>query len=244
MAMAHWTYLRYEVLRTVRNWRFMIFSLAFPLVLLLVVGGSNRHLQLDGISFALYYMTGMAAWGSMGAVVSSGGRIAGERQGGWTRQIRITPLSTRAYFQAKVVAGYGMAVLTLVVLYVAGAALGVRLPASGWLLMTGLILVGLVPFTVMGIALGHVLRAETLGPAVGGITSLFALLGGAWGPLLHGGVLLGIAKALPSYWLVQAGAAGLDGRAWRAEGWIVVTVWAVVLSRLAVLAYHRDTARA
>ncbi|MHB1929369.1 MAG: ABC transporter permease [Acidimicrobiales bacterium] len=189
------TYVRYEVLRTVRNWRFMIFSLLFPLVLLLTVAGSNRHVQLDGISFPLYYMTGMASWGSMGAVVASGGRIASERQAGWTRQIRITPLSTRVYFQAKVIAGYLMAVLSLAVLYLAGAALGVRLPAEGWLLMTGLILVGLVPFTIMGITLGHLLRSETLGPALGGITSLFALLGGAWGPLLHSGFLLAAARA-------------------------------------------------
>lgn len=237
------TYLRHELLRTVRNWRFLLFSLLFPLVLLLAVGGSNRHVHLDGISFPLYYMTGMAAWGSMSAVMASGARIAAERQAGWTRQIRVTPLRTRSYFQAKVVAGYLMAVLSLAVLYLAGAALGVRLPAGGWLLMTALILVGLVPFAVMGIALGHVLRPETLGPALGGITSLFALLGGAWGPLLHTGALLTIAKALPSYWLVQAGKAGLDHRGWAVEGWIVLAAWSVVLAHLAVLAYRRDTAR-
>ncbi len=237
------TYLRYELLRTVRNWRFLIFSLIFPLVLLLAVGGSNRHVQLDGISFPLYYMTGMAAWGSMGAVVASGARIAAERQAGWTRQLRITPLRTSSYFRAKVVAGYLMAVLSLAVLYVAGAALGVRLAVGGWILMTALILVGLVPFAVLGIALGHVLRPETLGPALGGITSLFALLGGAWGPLLRGGALLDIAKALPSYWLVQAGRAGMDHRVWSVEGWIVLALWSLVLGRLAVLAYRRDTGR-
>ena len=63
-----------------------------PLLLFLLIGGTNRNAHLDGISFPLYYMTGMAAWGTMMAVISSGARIAAERQVGWTRQLRITPL--------------------------------------------------------------------------------------------------------------------------------------------------------
>ena len=58
--MKHPTYLRYEVLRTFRNRRFLIFSLGFPLLLFLLIGGTNRKAHLDGISFPLYYMKGMA----------------------------------------------------------------------------------------------------------------------------------------------------------------------------------------
>ena len=36
------TYLRYELLRTVRNARFFIFSLVFPLMLFYVVAGANK----------------------------------------------------------------------------------------------------------------------------------------------------------------------------------------------------------
>jgi ABC-2 type transport system permease protein len=236
-------YLRYELLRTVRNWRFLLFSLLFPLVLLVIIGGSNRHSHLGGISFVLYYMTGMAAWGSMGAIISTGARIAGERQGGWVRQLRVTPLNTRTYFVAKIVAGYLMAAATLAVLYLAGVLLGVQLPGTGWLIMTGLILVGLIPFAAMGIALGHVLRPDTLGPVLGGISALMALLGGAWGPILSGPTLVNIGKLLPSYWLVQAGQAGLFGTGWSAEGWIVLAVWTAIMARLAILGFRRDTAR-
>ncbi|MCU1457750.1 MAG: transporter permease, partial [Actinomycetia bacterium] len=38
------TYTRFELLRTFRNVRFMLFSLLFPLVLFLLVAGPNRHL--------------------------------------------------------------------------------------------------------------------------------------------------------------------------------------------------------
>jgi ABC-2 type transport system permease protein len=88
------TYLRYEVLRTWRNRRFLLFSLAFPLVLFLAVAGPHKGVIEDGVSLPLYWMTGMIAWGSMVAVISSGARIAAERAVGWTRQLRITPLPT------------------------------------------------------------------------------------------------------------------------------------------------------
>jgi ABC-2 type transport system permease protein len=238
------TYVRYEVLRTIRNRRFLIFSLVFPLILFFAIAGAHRHVIEDGISFPLYYMTGMAAWGSMTAVISSGARIAQERQVGWTRQLRITPLKTSTYFTAKVLTGYMMALFSIVVLAFAGTLLGVRLGVVGWLTMLGLLLVGLVPFAIMGIMLGHLISVDSLGPAIGGITSLFALLGGVFGPLVTSGALFTIVKGLPSYWLVQAGKSALEGgHVWTSEAWIVIAVWTIVMSRLGVRVYRRDTAR-
>jgi ABC-2 type transport system permease protein len=107
-----------------------------------------------------------------------------------------------------------------------------------------MVLVGLIPFAVLGILLGHVLSPDAVGPAMGGITSLFALLGGAWGPLVTGGFLQHLSELLPSYWLVQAGGLALSGEAWPLRGWIVLGVWTLVLVRLAARAWQRDTHRA
>jgi ABC-2 type transport system permease protein len=238
------TYTRFEMLRTFRNRRFFIFSLGFPVVLYVVIAGSNRHQKLGGIPLPLYFMTGMVAFGTMSAVMAGGARIALEREVGWNRQLRITPLSTRDYFGAKLLTGYGMATISIGLLYALGASFGVRLSASAWLLMTGLILVGLIPFAVLGIMLGHLLTSESMGPAMGGITALFALLGGAWGPVATTGVMRTIAEVLPSYWLVQAGKSALNHQAWGLEGWIVIAVWTIALIRLTVFAYQRDTGRA
>ncbi len=57
-----------------------------------------------------------------------------------------------------------------------------------------------------------------MGPAIGGATSLFALLGGAWGPTATSGWLFEVVKCLPSYWLVQAGKSAYGGDAWPAQG--------------------------
>jgi ABC-2 type transport system permease protein len=242
--MTYPVYLRYEVLRSFRNWRFLFLTLAFPLVLYLLIGSVNRHVQFEHVAFPVYFMTAMATLGTMAAVISGCAIIATERATGWTRQMRITPLPARTYFRAKVVVGYLRTLLTLVLLALAGTAFGVRLPAPGWLPVLGLFLVGLIPFAVLGILLGHLIGADTAAVATGGIVTLFALLGGVYGfQVATSGPVLAIIKALPSYWLVQAGKTALGGHDWPAEGWIVIAAWTVVLVPLAVRVYRRDTSR-
>jgi ABC-2 type transport system permease protein len=242
--MNHLTYLKFEVIRTLRNRRFLIFSLIFPLVLFFSIAGPNKHVTVAGIHFPLYYMTAMAAWGSMTAMLSSGARIAAERQIGWTRQMKITPLSTTSYFTAKVLCGYMMALFAIIGLGIAGSILGVHLSAIEWLSMVALLLVGLIPFAVIGILLGHLMKVDSLGPALGGITSLFALLGGSFGPIFTSGIMLKIVKDIPSYWLVQASQSVLSPSGWPpAQAWIVIAVWTVVMARIAARVYQRDSQR-
>ncbi|HTB69990.1 MAG TPA: ABC transporter permease [Solirubrobacteraceae bacterium] len=240
------TYTRYELLRTFRNRRFFLLSLGFPLVLYFVIAGPNRNVHNisgSGVSLPLYFMVGLASFGTMSAMLSSGARIAAERAVGWNRQLRISPLSPRAYFRAKVITAYAVALLSIAVLYLAGASLGVSLPAGDWLQMTGLMLVGLIPFAALGITLGHMLTPDSIGPAMGGGVSLFALLGGTWFPLGNHGFLHDLAQYIPSYWLVQASHVALGGKAWTGMAWVVIAAWTAVFSALAVRAYRRDTGR-
>jgi ABC-2 type transport system permease protein len=215
------TYAKYEIVRTFRNRRFFVFSIGFPLVLFFVIAGPNRNVQNflgSGIPAPLYYMIGLTAFGTM------------------------TPLSTRAYFRTKVVVAYLLALITIVVLYASGISLGVHLAAGEWARMTGLILVGLLPFAAIGSVFGHVLTPDSIGPAMGGATALFALLGGTWFPIT-GGVMQKIGEALPSYWVVQASHVALGGKGWTTTGWIVVAIWTVAGTAVARWAYRRDTQR-
>lgn len=239
-------YTRFELVRTFRSRRLLAFTFGFPLILYFILAAPNRNehnFNGSGISIPLYYMVGLVAFGAMTALISSGARIAIERTDGWTRQLRITPLKTAAYFRAKVLTGYAIACGTIVVMYASGISLGVSLGTGRWFEMTGLILVALVPFAALGILLGHLLTADSLGPAVGGLTSLLALVSGTWFPLGSHGFLHDIAQFLPSYWLVRASHVSLGGQAWTAGGWVVVAAWTFVLVILARYAYLRDTAR-
>jgi ABC-2 type transport system permease protein len=235
-------YIRYELLRAFRNRRFFFFSIGFPLLFYFVIASPNRgvhNFDGSGISLPLYYMVGLTSFGTMVAMISTGTRIAAERQVGWTRQLRITPLRTRAYFRAKVLTAYMMSGLTIVLLGLAGSSLGVSLPAGHWLAMVGLILIALLPFAALGIMLGHLINVDSIGPATGGGASLLAFLGGTWFP--PHGFLLQLGRFLPSYWLVQAAHTGLTGQGWPARGWIVIGVWSAVFVAGALYAFRRDT---
>lgn len=243
--MNEFAYTRFELVRTLRNTRLLVLSLGFPLVLYVAIAAPGREvadLGGTGISLPLYYMVGLVAFGAMMALVSTGGRIASERTDGWTRQLRVTPLSAAAYLRAKVLTGYMMAALTIAVLYAAGYSLGVRIPIGRWVEMTGLLLVGMLPFAALGILIGHLLRADTIGPAAGGVVSLLALVSGAWFPV-GDGIVGDVAHALPSYWLVQASHVSLGAHGWGVAGWGVVAGWTLGLGLLARAAYRRDTER-
>jgi ABC-2 type transport system permease protein len=239
------THLRYQVLRTVRNRMFFAVTLALPLVLYYSVTSGQRHATFDGTSFPLYFMTAMAVYGAMYAVVAPGASIARDRATGWTRQLRITPLRARTDVIAKVLTAYLLALPTLALLCLAGASLGVRLSAAQWLEMTGLLLVGLAPFIAAGITIGYLAPVDAIVPAAGGIVVLFALVGGVFGfQLATSGPLFQIMKAIPSYWMVQAGKTTLGAGSWPAEAWIVIAIWTAIAAPLAVLAYRRTARRA
>jgi ABC-2 type transport system permease protein len=238
-------YTRFELVRTLHNARLLIFALGFPVILFFAIAAPNRgegDFAESGISLPLYYMVGLVGFGAMMALISTGARIASERTDGWTRQLRITPLSAGAYMRAKVLTGYAMALLTIVLLYGSGTVLGVRLPAERGLEMTALILIGLLPFAALGVLVGHLLTADTIGPAAGGVVSLLALVSGNWYPL-GDGALADVAQFLPSYWLVQASHVALGGSAWSVTGWTVIAAWTTVLAVLARVAYRPDTKR-
>jgi ABC-2 type transport system permease protein len=237
-------YTRYELLRTFRNRRFWLLSLGFPLIFFWLIASPqhNKILQGTGLTYAAYYMVSLASFGTMMSMVSTGARIAGERQVGWTRQLRISPLSIRAYFRAKVLTAYTMALLSLILLYISGALLGVSLPAGRWLEMTGLIVVGLLPFAALGVLLGHLVNTDAVGPLMGGLVSILAFLSGTWFAITSG-FLHSFGQFLPSWWLVQARNVALDGQGWSARGWITVAAWTVILSAGAAWAYRRDTRR-
>ncbi len=242
------TYTKYELLRLVRNKRAFIFSLIFPLALFLVIAGSNKHVTIDvgsaKLGFPTFYMVSMASYGAMIAAISGGARVALERSVGWTRQLRLTPLTVASYFRTKVITAYALAAVSIALLYVAGISYGVRIsPFTRWLGMTGLLLIGVLPFVALGIAIGHLLTIDSMGPAVGGGSAFFGFLGGQWFPLPEHGALHYIGESTPSFWLTQASHVGIGARAWTAQGWAIVGVWIVATALFAGWAYRRDTNR-
>ena len=91
-----------ELSRLMHNRRYFIFTVAFPVILYLLIGRQvNAHAY--GITFGAYYMISMATFGAFsGALNGNAQRIAQEKKEGWIRQLRLTPLPANAYVVTKV----------------------------------------------------------------------------------------------------------------------------------------------
>lgn len=193
---------------TARNFSFVIFSIAMPVILYLVFnslyGGEDFG---GGINWSAVIMVNMAAYGSLGAAMSGGAQLAVERRSGWFRQLSITALPPRAFLWARAAVIMLVVLPALALVFLAGAVIGgVRAPAGQWLAALGLMWVALIPLTVIGIVIGVWVKAEV----VQGVTTLslllLAMLGGLWFPIqAMGSVLQHVARALPSYWLAEFG---------------------------------------
>jgi ABC-2 type transport system permease protein len=239
-------YLRMEIVRTFRVPRFYVFSIAMPLVLYLLLSSAYGTDRVEGTEVRAWFMVNMSVFGAMGAATSVGGRISLERAIGWTRQLRLTPLSGRAYLAGKAATALVVAIPSLLLLYAAGRlAKHVQLSAGTWLEVFGWTLVGLVPFVALGIWLGHLVSGDALGALSGGLFTVLGLLGGIWFPVDQmPGWLQSVARSTPSYWLAAAGRGPLSGTHIGMHGLVVLAAWTAAFGLGAVRRYRRDTARA
>src|ERR1700678_2552652 len=132
-----------ELRRLVRNKRYFIFPVGFPVVLYLLLG-KNLSGQAYGISFAAYYMVTMAIFGAFsGALTGNAQRISQEKKDGWIRQLRLTPLPANAYVISKILVSMVITVPTVLIVLLLGRFSGnVRLPLWQWLVLLGAVLFG------------------------------------------------------------------------------------------------------
>ena len=111
----------------------MFFTIGIPVVLFLVIGNAFKG-DVFGVSAQTWYMVNMAVFGAIGAVLGVGARIADERDSGWNRQLRLTPLPPLGYVAGKVMTGMLVALPALVLVCLAGRLTGAgaaRRPPSG-----------------------------------------------------------------------------------------------------------------
>lgn len=76
---------RLEMVRVLRNRRYLLFTIGLPVVLYLTIGRTRA--QAYGVNFSAFYMVAMASIGAFsGALTGNAQRISQERKDGWIRQ--------------------------------------------------------------------------------------------------------------------------------------------------------------
>jgi ABC-2 type transport system permease protein len=199
-----------ELRRLVRNKRYFIFTVGFPVVLYLLLG-KNVSGQAYGITFAAYYMVTMAIFGAFsGALSGNAQRISQEKKDGWIRQLRLTPLPANAYVISKVLVSAATTVPSILIVLLLGRFYGhVHLPAWEWFAIAVTIWFGTTIFAALAVAIGYRYTPDQVQPIAILLYFAFAILGGLWFPL--SGFLGNVGKLTPTYDAVKIGSDVISG---------------------------------
>jgi ABC-2 type transport system permease protein len=139
----------------------VVFTLAFPVLLLLALGAGLTYRIGAGVTFPQYFMAGVITAGIVGASLQNLAiHIAGERSDGSLKCLAGTPMPRSAYFTGKVVQVLVVTVVTIALLLVVGlAAFHIRLPSGeDWVTFLWVSLLGVASCTLLGIFVSTLVR--------------------------------------------------------------------------------------
>ncbi len=192
------------------------------------------------------YLVGLCAVNLLLIAIDKFGiRVATERVQGWIKILRVTPLPPWIYLTAKMLVFLVVAMVSLgLMLALAAWRVGIVEPLSWWLLLFFSLVLGVLPFAIIGFALGYLVEPKS----ISSITALVLPIG-----LFTSGIpLLGMPSFVqdliaisPFYHYAQlvlwAGIRGsYDGYLGLHLEWLLWTAY--LASFLAVWAYRRDRA--
>jgi len=235
-------FLRFEIVRTLRNVRFLVMLIAFPVLLYLIYAKQQGMSQ--GLTVATLLLVSMAVYSGMGsAMFASGPQLARERGNGWMRQLRISPISTPGWFAAKLIQAILLIIPGLALLVALALTYGhVHLAAGRLGLLVAVLVLGTIPFCALGLVIGLMFDSQTAQVAQMITLLVLAFLGGIfiqWSSLPHGMQLIG--KALPSYHLAQLGWNAAGGRALGLANIAALAAWTAGLAAVALWRWRRES---
>ncbi len=160
-----------ELLSFVREREAMVFTFAFPILLLVIFGAVFGDQELEGgISFAQYFVAGMIAAGLFGSSFQNLGiAIPIERDSGALKRLAGTPMPRSAYFAGKIAVVAVVAAVQNVLLLAIGVLFyDLDLPSTGqlWLTYAWVTVLGLTACTLLGIAVTGFVKNGRTAPAI------------------------------------------------------------------------------
>jgi ABC-2 type transport system permease protein len=241
------TALKLEIRRLIRNRRTVIISIVLPVVFFLLFGLNKSYDSLrDGHgNVAAFVMISLALYGGVLATTFGGAMVSIERAQGWSRQLRLTPLSPVAYIIIKIMTALVLGFCSVAAVYIAGIVSHKPSMSVGLWIATGFsVWIGSLLFAAFGLFLGYLLPAENVMQLIGLILALLSFIGGLFIPVSqYAHAVQEIAKWTPLYGLNQLVHTPLLGNGvnWT---WVVnVLAWLIIFAGGAVWRMRKDTAR-
>ena len=251
------TYLRLDLLRSLREPANLFFVVTFPLAMYLVFGRLNASAGNYGPhahgNVSASVMLAMASFSACLGATSASAAAAIEQSAGWSRQMAVTGQGLRGYLVVKTGTAVGTAALPVVVVLAAGALTDSRMEGWVWAASPLICLIGVLPFVLWGLAAGMWLPSSASIGIATSLVSLFAFIGNTFMPLNH--TLLTISRFTPMYgatalarWPLGEGwtyvpdrQAGVQDPLWMPLANLVV--WTLIFGLLVIGARRRATRR-
>ena len=175
------TVLRLEVRRLLRNRLTMFFAIVVPVIFFLSFRSSAYvHQRIGRGNETAFELISIALFGAVFATATGGVMVSIERALGWSRQLRVTPITPAAYIAIKMLTSLVMAAGAVGAVYLVGLATNqVLMPTAVWIITGICVLIGSLLFSAFGLFIGYLLPSEN----VTGILSLVIMFCSAAGGL-------------------------------------------------------------
>jgi ABC-2 type transport system permease protein len=248
LARIYWLEAKSEALKALRLPAFVVPLFTFPVMFYLLFGVAMRTSPIGGLHMASYLLATYGAFGVMNcALFGFGIGVAAERGQGWLLLKRATPMPPLAFLAGKLAMSFLFSAAVVAALFAVGLGPGqVRMPASTMAELAAVLVLGALPFSALGLAIGY-WAGPNSAPVLCNVLSLpMAFVSGLWIPLPFLPPLLRqFAPWLPAYHYAQLalrviGAAGSQPAAWSVLYLVGFTALMLALARLG---YLRDEGR-
>jgi len=237
---------KYEFLKNLRMRVYTASVLSFPVMFYVLFGlVLNGRESIAGTRVPTYLIATYGTFGVMGAsLFGTAAGLASDRGLGWLQVKRASPMPPFAYFAAKVVVSMIFGAIVVLALMALGIGLGgVRMPATELARLLGTLVVGSIPFSAMGLALGYFAGPNSAPPVINLIYLPMSFCSGLWVPLMFlPKVVRQIALVLPPYHLSQLalGVVGAGNHESLASHWEVLAAFTMICLGVARVGFQRD----
>lgn len=194
---------QYEWLKTIRNPAFSLPAILFPALFYIFFG---VLLNKGNTQASSYLLCTYGVFGIMGpALFSFGAGLAVERGQGWLDIKDASPMPGSAQIVSRVLVSMGFSVMILLSLgLVASFFTDVSLSIPQSLLLSFILVIGGLPFCLLGLTMGLFLKAESAPAVVNLIYLPMSFLSGLWIPVtMLPSFFHTFAQFLPPYHLAQ-----------------------------------------
>lgn len=190
-------------------------------------------------------MISMALYGAILSTASGGAMVSIERAAGWSRQLRLTPLSSMAYIATKMLTSLVLGLGAVLAVYLTGIITGKpSMPAHLWIITALCVWIRSLLFAAFGLFIGYLLPSENVMQLISFAMMLFAFGGGLFVPLSQfSSALQTMATFTPLYGLNQLVHLPLVGGSMDWSWVLNVVLWLVLFVRRRTLAGSVATPR-